>query len=556
MSASAVLVMAFRTYKNVDIYYFTINLSIVVSALGYWVRSTAQTALIAMLANNIACLGSTLLPAIYLFGILRSMNVDVPRLAEVPVYFFSFALLALIWTSSQNHLFYSAFDIAWTQYGLYTITDDGPLKILHYIYLAFIGASVFISCIYGFSHPEKCTLFTALSFFLFTTCVVILYALQLIFHLHYDLYPLVFGPGSWMLAIAFARRSTHDINNIVSTMHDEGTETGYIALDLKRKYIGANETAMDYLPQLKKLSLNKAVFNDKSELSNIVNKIINALEDGDTEPCFVKHQEAVIRFKVKYFHLQKKESTGGYLISVKNDTEHQLYLDFIKNYNRNLQQDIKRQTERIHKIQEQVVMGLANMIENRDESTGGHVKRTSEVVKILVDYMIENHIGNLDRTFADDVIRASPMHDLGKISIDNAILCKPGKLTAEEYEIMKSHPAKSGEIVKTILSGVEEANFIDVAFNVARYHHEKWNGQGYPDHLKENEIPLEARIMAVADVYDALVSKRCYKEAMSFEEAAKVMMESMGSHFDPMMKDVFLGCRLMLEGYYNRFGDA
>ena len=138
--------------------------------------------------------------------------------------------------------------------------------------------------------------------------------------------------------------------------------------------------------------------------------------------------------------------------------------------------------------------------------------------------------------FYQNVIKAAPMHDLGKIAVDDRILRKPGKFTDEEFEEMKKHSAKGAEIVGDILEGVEDDEFVQIAKNIAQYHHEKWDGSGYPSGISGIGIPLEARIMALADVFDALVSKRCYKEPMSFEAAAKVMLESMGSHFDPNLK--------------------
>ena len=152
---------------------------------------------------------------------------------------------------------------------------------------------------------------------------------------------------------------------------------------------------------------------------------------------------------------------------------------------------------------------------------------------------------------AADIVRAAPTHDLGKISIDSNILNKPARLTDEEFAIMKTHSTKSGEMVLILLDGVEEERFVRVAFNVARFHHERWDGRGYPEGLVGSMIPMEARIMAIADVYDALVSKRCYKEPMSFEEASRIMCENMGTQFDPNMEAVFLGCRPQLERYYN-----
>ena len=144
------------------------------------------------------------------------------------------------------------------------------------------------------------------------------------------------------------------------------------------------------------------------------------------------------------------------------------------------------------------------------------------------------------------------MHDLGKIAVDDAVLRKPGKFEPEEFEKMKQHAAEGARIVKEILKATDDADFRIVAENVAHYHHERWDGSGYPEGLKEEHIPLEARIMAIADVYDALVSKRVYKESMSFEKADAIIMEGMGKHFDEKLKPFYVAARPKLEAYYKR----
>ena len=143
------------------------------------------------------------------------------------------------------------------------------------------------------------------------------------------------------------------------------------------------------------------------------------------------------------------------------------------------------------------------------------------------------------------------MHDLGKIAVDDAILRKPGRFTPEEYEKMKTHAAEGARIVHEILKGTSDFEFHILAENVAHYHHERWDGSGYPDGLKGTEIPFEARIMAVADVYDALVSKRVYKEKMSFKDADAIIMEGMGKHFDLRLKPIYAAARPKLEKYYS-----
>ena len=157
---------------------------------------------------------------------------------------------------------------------------------------------------------------------------------------------------------------------------------------------------------------------------------------------------------------------------------------------------------------------------------------------------------NIDHRFYQNLIKAAPMHDLGKITVDDVILRKPGKFTPDEYNAMKAHSPEGAKIVKDILEGGSDDYFTEIATNVAHYHHERWDGSGYPKGLKGEEIPLEARIMAIADVYDALVSKRVYKDAFSFEEANRIILEGMGKQFDKGLEKYYLQAREKIEAFY------
>ena len=143
--------------------------------------------------------------------------------------------------------------------------------------------------------------------------------------------------------------------------------------------------------------------------------------------------------------------------------------------------------------------------------------------------------------------KAAPMHDVGKIAISDAILNAPRKLTKEEFEFIKMHTVEGDKAIQNIFSGIETAEYITVAREIALSHHEKWDGSGYPNKLKGNQIPLSARIMAIADVFDALVSKRCYKDAMTYDEAFQIIKDGAGSHFDSSLVDVFLSMRQRIE---------
>lgn len=199
--------------------------------------------------------------------------------------------------------------------------------------------------------------------------------------------------------------------------------------------------------------------------------------------------------------------------------------------------------------QEEMVMGFATLVENKDGSTGGHIKRTSAYVRLLVKELQRRGLFKeiLNKDYTSNIYKAAPMHDIGKIAIPDYILQKPGKLTNEEFEIMKQHASKGGEIIEETFGHLGNVGYSKIAYDVARYHHEKWNGRGYPEGLKENEIPLCARIMAIADVFDAVSEKRCYRDAMPLDKCFSIIEEGSGRDFDPLLVDCFLSIRDKVE---------
>jgi len=202
---------------------------------------------------------------------------------------------------------------------------------------------------------------------------------------------------------------------------------------------------------------------------------------------------------------------------------------------------IHERTEHLRRLQNGIVFVLADMVENRDKVTGGHIERTSIYVKILLEAMMDRKLYMdeiLDWDF-DAVSSSARLHDVGKITISDSILNKPGGLTREEYEAMKTHVMEGEKIIEKIVSSTGEEEFLRNAKLFAGYHHERWDGNGYPRGLKSTEIPLQGRLMAISDVYDALISDRPYKKALPEEEAVRIIMEEAGKQFDPNLLKVF-----------------
>lgn len=210
--------------------------------------------------------------------------------------------------------------------------------------------------------------------------------------------------------------------------------------------------------------------------------------------------------------------------------------------------------DRLEKYNNEMVTGFATLVESRDDSTGGHIQRTKGYVSIILKELKNKpeYKRILTKDYITHVKNAAPMHDIGKIATPDYILQKPGKLTADEYEIMKQHAAKGGEIIRDTFANLGEPEYQRIAYEVATYHHERWDGLGYPKGLREEEIPLHARIMAVADVFDAVSAKRCYRDAMPLDTCFQIIEEGVGSQFDPKIAKAFIEARDKVEKYYSQ----
>jgi putative two-component system response regulator len=214
----------------------------------------------------------------------------------------------------------------------------------------------------------------------------------------------------------------------------------------------------------------------------------------------------------------------------------------LKNFNDNLQQMVEAKTATVLELQNAILKTMAELVECRDNVTGGHIERTQRGVSILLSALKEDSPYS-DETIDWDInllLQSSQLHDVGKIAISDTILNKPGKLTYEEFEEMKKHAAFGVTVIERIEASTRENDFLKYAKIFAGTHHEKWDGTGYPNGLKGEAIPLPGRIMAIADVYDALVSDRPYKKAFTHEEAVRIITEGKGTQFDPILVDLFV----------------
>lgn len=250
---------------------------------------------------------------------------------------------------------------------------------------------------------------------------------------------------------------------------------------------------------------------------------------------------------VAFVHAEIESSTSFYIqtyVSLLNFVSGGIIIAYVINSNYR-DHYYKRN---IH-LQKSLITAMADLVENRDANTGGHIQRTSLYVEIIARKLQREgkFTDILTNKYIEDMVVAAPLHDVGKIHIPDAILNKPGKLEADEFAIMKTHSAAGGAIISHIEATTGDISYLHIAKEMAEYHHERMDGRGYPHGLSGNDIPLCARILAVADVFDAVSSKRCYKDAFSLEKSFAIIEEESGTHFDRDVAQAFLDSREEVE---------
>jgi response regulator RpfG family c-di-GMP phosphodiesterase len=465
---------------------------------------------------------------------------------------YSIAILCLVWTTDYCDIFYRDVTLASENGISYLIKDYGPAHILHVAQVFGYSVAIMTILVYALIKKKSVSQKTIIKMALFQLITAFAYSVERYFESKIEVLPIAFVLSVILIVEEFNKMAYYDASTSMMIAH-KSVEAGYIFFDQNMRFLTCNNTAYKYFSELNNNRVDHPI---KNVQDGTLKELLDWLNAEKGNSLVTDTRIYPLGDKVFQFSINPMNNNRGCILEFVDDTEEQKYLKMIENYNKDLEKKVEEKTEDIRRIQDKLVLSMAMMVESRDNSTGGHIRRTSDVVEVfskkLLEYAADFHV---DEKFLALIVKAAPMHDLGKIAVDDAILRKNGKYDDNEYAQMKKHSEAGAKIVRTILTGAESEDFINIATNVAHYHHEKWDGTGYPCGLSHEQIPLEARIMALADVFDALASKRCYKEAFSLDKAFSIIMESLGQHFDPDLGQLFLRCRPELEQLYTIYPD-
>ena len=546
----------YKWHKHYEVNITLIFTLIPIANLGYLLSWHAANMESYIITVKIIYLGGCFLIFFINMCVFRICGILVKRWIRTTGFLICLALYCSVLTIGHFPLFYKNLFFQRNGSNLIVAKTYGPMHTVFYIIIGLYfmaGLSAILYTLYTNKQTSKKILHL-----LFLPEAITLFG-YIGYHLvskHIELTPLTYNFAQIVYLLIIRRMSLYNVSdNVIQSMVQTG-ETGFVSIDFKHRYLGSNRTAKIILPELETLSIDQAIDDYEALKDNITHWLSHFEDDNNTSKnLYIKknteNEEDSEVFSVNISYLYVGTKKRGYQIFLTDDTKNQKYIALLDKYNSELEDEVSEKTNEIIEMHNNLILSMAVMVESRDNSTGGHIRRTSEGVKILINEIKNDNRFNITEEFCKDIIKAAPMHDLGKIAVDDAILRKPGRFTDEEFEKMKIHAAEGARIVHEILKDTNDESFKIIAENVAHYHHERIDGSGYPDGLKGDDIPLEARIMAIADVYDALVSKRVYKESMSFEKANEIILEGMGKHFDKKLEKYYISARPKLEEYYS-----
>ena len=546
----AVLSLRYQSQRNNFIYY--VFYAILVANFGHWLLGFSESVEGAIVANKVNYLGASFLPMFMFFALLQVCKIHISRWIYIVLIIMSFALCAMAMTVGYSPIYYKTVEyVVQGGVGNYVATYGWGHTVFN-VYLVFYALldiwiilwalvcqkTVSIKNIFAMIATEFATI---ASFFIARFLGNDMLVMPFVYVLDQVLLLYICNNVKW-----------YDITERVLESIEAESSCAYLSFSGDGAYLGANNNAMILFPELVKMRVDGKLRN-VSELQKLFMAWIENVRQSKILTDY--NQSYEFKYSGHYYKsdvkvLRQVHGKNVLLFRIEDNTQEQRYIDALGQNNYLLQRNKMKSENEVLSVQEKWIVGMAQMAESRAGNMDGHIKRTSEVVKILIASMRKKGVSNLSDKFLEVLVAAAPMYDLGKVAIDDAVLRKPGRYNFDDYEIMKTHAEKGANIIEKLLSDVKDSYFVGVAKNMAFYHHERWDGTGYPERRAGERIPMEARIMALADVYDALVSKRCYKERMSFKEARDVILASMGKQFDPKLKDSFLDCQEELMDYY------
>lgn len=506
-----------------ETYLALLVLASLINNIGYLKEICADNIYDAIAGTQICYIGKAFIPMLVFLFVMHFCEKKIPGQLALILFLIQFSIVFCVITCTNNTLYYKRIDFYYSGLFPHLDLDHGIM------YFVFMGGTFiyflisFIVLLKRYRHGARRAEKKAIPYLFL---MVFFAALGLIMFMSgltdgYDSTALSYCIGAVLMSIAILRFNLLKTVELAKSYAADTLSDALVVVDELGDFVYANEVAKE--------AYNKNPLQFNGSIPNAIDIIQDSVDTGSP----IHTLDRVFRASRQELKRGRDNMGSVYLLHDISDEFH---------YAVKLEDAVAKKTKDIETMQFAMLESLANVVELRDGVTGTHIKHTSAYVDILV------HALQKDERFSDllpdrvctIISAAAPLHDIGKVAIPDDILLKPGHFTDEEFEIMKTHPKLGAQLLSQVMEQVPDSDFLHIAYDMALYHHEKWDGSGYPTGLGYLDIPLCARIMAIADVYEALRAKRSYKEPFSKEKSCQILIDGKGQHFDPVMVDIFI----------------
>lgn len=507
--------------------------SLLFNIVGYTLEMEAKTQELAMQSVKMTYIGKPFVVFTMYVFVMEYCGVSIKKSRRNFFYAICVAIAGLVYTNEYHHLFYSS--VSYTNDGLFPhlVLKHGIFYNLYSVILLYYFVGMVYVCVRKYRQNDSEIIRKQVSVLmvmvLFSCGCLVLFLFNLTNG--YDTTALAYIVAVFLFERLMRKYKLFDTLTLAKEEAVEHMSNGLIVVNVYGDMVYSNDEADRVLLYIRKHG-NKGIEYLEELANNSKYMFVDECSQGDGN----KHADSEkCVYELTMHEIFRNENSYGKILLITEITDSYYYTE-------RLQNELKKKTREVISIQRDIIGSFASMIEARDGITGLHIKNTANLVKVLVNVMKNNpkYSGIITDEYAQMTAAAAHLHDIGKIAIPDRILQKEGKLTDEEFAIMKTHPVEGAKILENTIKGLESDAYYQIAHDMVLYHHEKYDGSGYPTGISGENIPLTARIMAVADVYDALRSKRHYKDGFSKEKSMAIMEESKGTHFDADIVTIFL----------------
>lgn len=524
-----VVLILFVDNKKINYYFILLLLIMAISNIGYMAVGASVTVEEAVLATKISYIGGCFTSPIVISLMCMICKFRFNRWLRIGIYAYCFIVYFMVLTIGLNDLYYTEYYIDTLWDSAILVSEYGPGHSMFYLILYGTIIIQFVIIIYALIKKHFVSRKNLLLLFGLEVVNVCAFFIGRAINVEFEVMPALYVLNGWFFLVIHRRLRLYNIEESVAEVIQKEHTNGYIMFDERLNLVGANPVAVSLFPKLEKCYIDYPI------------KGIPELENALKEISEKKDNEYVTAFAFSGQHFEchiKKRYAGkrlcGYMMELVDDTHKWKHINYLSDNNNELENTVKKQNrellkkqDKIEKMFDQTLSALSEAVDAKDRYTSGHSKRVAEYAKMIAQRM------NIPKDEQEQIYRAGLLHDIGKIRIPVDIINKAGKLTDDEYNILKIHPVTSYNILRGITGG----NLIAIA---AKYHHERYDGKGYPNGLEGEMIPFAARILAVADSYDAMTSDRSYRKALPQEVARSEIEKGMGGQFDPEVAQAML----------------